>query len=133
MIGFSIGEVNAYYWYYKLRQPDVIARLISKDVWEVAPYISANPVNTEAVALWLKNKTRPLRWHQQLQWKLSLFYTLVTVVLILIGLGIGEVSGHDTIDSEKTVKSHVGNILSKLHLADRTQAAVYAWRRGLVE
>jgi NarL family two-component system response regulator LiaR len=35
--------------------------------------------------------------------------------------------------SEKTVKSHVGNILSKLHLSDRTQAAVYAWRRGLVE
>lgn len=35
--------------------------------------------------------------------------------------------------SEKTVKSHVGNILSKLHLADRTQAAVYAWRSGFVE
>jgi NarL family two-component system response regulator LiaR len=35
--------------------------------------------------------------------------------------------------SEKTVKSHVGNILSKLHLADRTQAAVYAWRSGLVQ
>ena len=34
--------------------------------------------------------------------------------------------------SEKTVKSHVSNILSKLHLADRTQAAVYAWREGLV-
>ncbi|MEO1367760.1 MAG: response regulator transcription factor [Acidobacteriota bacterium] len=34
--------------------------------------------------------------------------------------------------SEKTVKSHVSNILSKLYLADRTQAAVYAWRRGLV-
>ncbi len=34
--------------------------------------------------------------------------------------------------SEKTVKSHVGNILGKLHLADRTQAAVYAWREGLV-
>ena len=34
--------------------------------------------------------------------------------------------------SEKTVKSHVGNILSKLHLADRTQAAVYAWRQGVV-
>lgn len=33
--------------------------------------------------------------------------------------------------SEKTVKSHVSNILSKLHLADRTQAAVYAWRNGL--
>jgi len=34
--------------------------------------------------------------------------------------------------SEKTVKSHVSNILSKLHLSDRTQAAVYAWRQGVV-
>jgi two-component system, NarL family, response regulator LiaR len=34
--------------------------------------------------------------------------------------------------SEKTTKSHVSNILSKLHLADRTQAAVYAWRQGVV-
>lgn len=34
--------------------------------------------------------------------------------------------------SEKTVKSHVSNILGKLHLADRTQAAVYAWREGIV-
>jgi NarL family two-component system response regulator LiaR len=34
--------------------------------------------------------------------------------------------------SENTVKGHVSNILSKLHLADRTQAAVYAWREGLV-
>ena len=35
--------------------------------------------------------------------------------------------------SDKTVKRHVSNILSKLHLSDRTQAAVYAWRRGLVD
>ncbi|HEY7850725.1 MAG TPA: response regulator transcription factor [Ktedonobacterales bacterium] len=35
--------------------------------------------------------------------------------------------------SEHTVKRHVSNILSKLHLADRTQAAVYAWREGVVE
>jgi len=34
--------------------------------------------------------------------------------------------------SEKTVKSHVSNILNKLHLAGRTQAAVYAWREGVV-
>jgi NarL family two-component system response regulator LiaR len=31
-----------------------------------------------------------------------------------------------------TVKGHVSNILSKLHLADRTQAAVYAWQQGVV-
>jgi NarL family two-component system response regulator LiaR len=31
-----------------------------------------------------------------------------------------------------TVKGHVSNILGKLHLADRTQAAVYAWQQGVV-
>lgn len=35
--------------------------------------------------------------------------------------------------SIKTVKSHVSNILRKLHLADRTQAAVFAWREGMME
>jgi len=34
--------------------------------------------------------------------------------------------------SEKTVKTHVSNILSKLHLADRTQAAIYALRKRIV-
>ncbi|PKO19201.1 MAG: DNA-binding response regulator [Chloroflexi bacterium HGW-Chloroflexi-10] len=34
--------------------------------------------------------------------------------------------------SDKTVKGHVSNILGKLHLADRTQAAVYAWREGMI-
>jgi two-component system, NarL family, response regulator LiaR len=33
--------------------------------------------------------------------------------------------------AEKTVKTHVSNILSKLHLTDRTQAAVYAVQHGL--
>ncbi len=33
---------------------------------------------------------------------------------------------------EKTVKSHISNILNKLHLADRTQAAVFAWQAGIV-
>ncbi len=31
-----------------------------------------------------------------------------------------------------TVKGHVSNILGKLHLADRTQVAVYAWQEGIV-
>jgi two-component system, NarL family, response regulator LiaR len=34
--------------------------------------------------------------------------------------------------SEKTVKSHITNILNKLHLSDRTQAAVFAWQEGIV-
>lgn len=39
----------------------------------------------------------------------------------------------ELIIAEKTVKTHVSNILSKLHLADRTQAAIYALREGLVK
>ena len=33
--------------------------------------------------------------------------------------------------SERTVRTHVGNILTKLHLANRTQAALYALKKGL--
>ncbi|MBN1887541.1 MAG: response regulator transcription factor [Thermoflexales bacterium] len=33
---------------------------------------------------------------------------------------------------KSTVKTHIGNILTKLHLDDRTQAAVYAWKEGIV-
>lgn len=35
--------------------------------------------------------------------------------------------------SEYTVKGYVSNILSKLHLVDRTHVAVYAWQKGLVK
>lgn len=34
--------------------------------------------------------------------------------------------------SINTVKGHVSNILSKLHLQDRTQAASFAWREGVM-
>jgi NarL family two-component system response regulator LiaR len=51
--------------------------------------------------------------------------------LIANGLGNREIAGQLVI-SEHTVKGHVSNILSKLHLADRTQAAVYAWQKGIV-
>jgi two-component system, NarL family, response regulator LiaR len=33
---------------------------------------------------------------------------------------------------ESTVKTHISSILKKLHLDDRTQAAVYAWQEGIV-
>ena len=34
--------------------------------------------------------------------------------------------------SEKTVKNHIANIFSKLRVNDRTQAILYALRKGLV-
>jgi len=39
----------------------------------------------------------------------------------------------DLVISEKTVKTHISNILSKLHLQDRTQLAIYAIKKGLVD
>ena len=54
-------------------------------------------------------------------------------VLRLIAGGLNNADiAEQLVISEKTVKSHVSNILNKLHLADRTQAAVYAWREGVV-
>ncbi len=54
-------------------------------------------------------------------------------VLRLIADGLSnQIIADELVLSEKTVKSHVSNILSKLHLTDRTQAAVYAWREGVV-
>jgi two-component system, NarL family, response regulator LiaR len=35
--------------------------------------------------------------------------------------------------SETTVKTHISSILSKLHLTDRTQAALYAVRERLLD
>jgi two-component system, NarL family, response regulator LiaR len=35
--------------------------------------------------------------------------------------------------SEKTVRGYISNILSKLQMEDRTQAAVFAWQQGLME
>ena len=51
--------------------------------------------------------------------------------LIAQGMTNQELTAHLCI-SEHTVKGHVSNILSKLHLADRTQAAIFAWREGIV-
>lgn len=54
-------------------------------------------------------------------------------VLLLIAEGLSNQNIADRLGiGEATVKTHVGNLLSKLELTDRTQAAVWAWRQKLV-
>ncbi len=50
--------------------------------------------------------------------------------LIAAGFNNHEIAAKLVI-SDKTVKTHVSSILGKLHLEDRTQAAIYALRHGL--
>ena len=55
-------------------------------------------------------------------------------VLTLIARGFpNQKIAEELVISIGTVKGHVSNILSKLHLADRTQAAVFAWQEGIVK
>ena len=55
---------------------------------------------------------------------------LVVLRLIARGLSNQQIAGQLTI-SDATVRTHVSNILGKLQLASRTQAALYALREGL--
>jgi NarL family two-component system response regulator LiaR len=53
-------------------------------------------------------------------------------VLKLVAQGLSNQAIADKlIVSERTVRTHISNILSKLHLANRTQVALYALRQGL--
>lgn len=53
-------------------------------------------------------------------------------VLLLLAEGLSNIEIAERLQiGEATVKTHVGNVLGKLGLSDRTQAAVWAWRRGL--
>lgn len=51
--------------------------------------------------------------------------------LIAAGKSNSEIAA-ELVIGESTVKTHIGNLLKKLHLDDRTQAAVYAWQEGIV-
>lgn len=55
---------------------------------------------------------------------------MAVLKLVARGLSNGDIAEQLFI-GERTVGSHISNILSKLHLANRTQAALYALREGI--
>jgi NarL family two-component system response regulator LiaR len=57
---------------------------------------------------------------------------LEVLALIAEGLNNKEIA-QELVISEKTVKNHINNIFSKLHVNDRSQAILYAIRKGLVK
>jgi two-component system NarL family response regulator len=72
-----------------------------------------------------KGKKRPLVDHDLTEREIT--------VLRLVASGQTNKEVANSLElSEKTVKNHLGNIFHKLHVYDRTQAAVLAIRRGII-
>jgi two-component system nitrate/nitrite response regulator NarL len=87
-----------------------------------------------AVAGKLLNEFRKRPWHEPSEiagWDLTA-RELEVLQLVTEGLGNADIASRLYI-VEGTVKNHLHNILEKLHLKNRVQAAAYAIREGLVE
>lgn len=121
--------------------PAIKAGALSYLLKDIDPEELANAVRAAARGEAILNPRVAARLVQEMRGEkndqsgLNLYTTLsereMEVLLLLAeGLSNNDIAKRLVL-SEKTIKSHVSNILNKLHLADRTQAAILAWREGL--
>jgi len=104
--------------------PDQIAEAIRQSVQgfpQLDPKVASQLMSHVAAPIPLANEAKGKLTERELE----------VLLLIAQGLSNKELAAACGI-SEKTVKTHVSSILSKLELADRTQAALYAVKKGLV-
>lgn len=122
---FPAIKAGALSYILKNVNPDELARVIRSASRGEA--ILAPKVASRLIGEWRDDRSEGMRDYMQLTDREQ-------EVLALIAQGLSNANiAEELVISEKTVKSHVSNILSKLHLADRTQVAVFAWREGIMK
>ena len=77
----------------------------------------------------IREINKPLANRQPTQEPLTVRETEI-LRLVARGLTNNDIA-EQLVVSERTVRTHLSNILAKLHLANRTQAALYALRQGI--
>ena len=97
-----------------------------KAIWDVYHgQISLDPSVAQKVVRELRQPLKPPLTEEPLTQR-----ELEILKLVAEGLTNQEIADKLVV-SERTVRAHVSNILAKLHLANRTQAALYALREGI--
>jgi DNA-binding NarL/FixJ family response regulator len=100
-----------------LLAPEVTRRVIAKMAGDAGAATAAGP-------------TAPERAEPE---ELALLTAREREVLVLLGRGLSNSEVAATLVlGEATVKTHVSNVLAKLHLRDRVQAVIYAYEAGLI-
>jgi NarL family two-component system response regulator LiaR len=80
----------------------------------------------------MEKVTQPVEMHRESRVEDLTERELEVVRLVARGCSNHQIA-QELVISEKTVKTHVSNILSKLQLDDRTQLAIYAIKKDLAE
>ncbi|PSK93839.1 LuxR family two component transcriptional regulator [Haloactinopolyspora alba] len=117
--GFLLKDVPA---------DDLVAaiRTVASGDAVVAPSITRRLLDMFATRLPATNSPTPANLQQLTEREREV------LKLVARGYSNAEIAA-DLVVSETTVKTHVGNVLTKLSLRDRVQAAVYAYESGLVQ